>query len=89
MAQESKRIRELQERFPDGPLPPYQFKLIEEAVWFVAVAMITVLAQELLTFDGNAVGDVRTWIVALISAMVRAAAGGFLAWLAKRRLTRA
>lgn len=64
----------------------YHFKLNQEALWFVGVAVASVLAQELLTFDGNAVTDWRVWAVALASACVRAAAGAVLAWIGRESL---
>lgn len=81
---------EIEARFPNGPKPRppvYQFKAVEEIGWFVAVAVISVLAQELLTFDGTTVADWRTWAVALLSAAVRAAAGALIAYLGKRALS--
>ncbi|MGE3267161.1 MAG: hypothetical protein AB7P40_00340 [Chloroflexota bacterium] len=70
-------------RFPNA----YRFKKLDEALWFMLVAVVTVLAQELLTFDGTAITEWRTWAVALASAAVRAAAGALLAWLAKQRMS--
>lgn len=66
----------------------YRFKFDQELLWFLAVAVVTVLAQELLVFDGNAVADWRAWAVALASACVRAAAGALLAWFGKRSFER-
>lgn len=71
---------QIEERFPRGV---YRFKKAEEAGWFVAVAIITVLAQELLTFDGTQINDWRVWAVALVSALVRGAAGAMIAWFGK------
>lgn len=79
------RARELEREFPRG-VRGYRFKRIEEAGWFVLVAVVTVLAQELLTFDGTAVLDWRTWAVALCSALVRGAAGAMLAWFGKQAI---
>ena len=73
-------------RFPNGPRL-YDFRAAQEFGWFVAVAIVTVIAQELLTFDGSTVSDWRVWAVALASATVRAAAGAVLAWIGKRALT--
>ena len=71
---------EIRQRFPHGVRRPYEFKALEEFGWFVAVAVASVLAQELLTFDANAITDWRTWVVALVSALIRAAAGAALAY---------
>lgn len=78
---------ELAQKFPNGPMVPqpgYRFKKVEEAGWFIAVAIITVLAQELLTFDGTAITNWQTWAVALASALVRGAAGAMIAWFGKQ-----
>lgn len=83
------RVNELRRRFPDGDKPPravYRFKWAEELAWFVAVAIISVLAQELLTFDATTVTDWRTWTVALLSATVRAGAGAMLAYFGKQAI---
>lgn len=73
-------------RFPNGPKPRYQFKALDELGWFVAVAVVSVIAQELLTFDGGAIADWRVWLIALLSAVVRAAAGALLAYFGKQAI---
>ena len=78
----TERALEIERRFPNA----YRFKKMEEAFWFVLVAVVTVLAQELATFDANAITDWRTWAVALTSALVRALFGAILAYVAKLRM---
>jgi hypothetical protein len=68
-------------------LPRYEFKSLEELAWFVLVAAATVLFQVLAEFDPSTIEDWRTWFIALGAAMVRAAAGAALAWLARRGVT--
>ena len=81
----TRRAAELEAKYPRGI---YRFKKAEEAGWFVAVAIITVLAQELLTFDATSITDWRVWAVALVSALVRGAAGAMIAWFGKSAMGR-
>jgi hypothetical protein len=69
-------------------LPEYEFKALAELGWFVLVAAMTVLFQVLAEFDPSTIEDWRTWFIALGAAMVRAAAGAALAWLARRGVER-
>lgn len=80
------RVAELRQRFPNGPKPRYEFRKLDELGWFVLVAVVSVLAQELLTFDGGAIADWRVWLIALLSAVVRAAAGALLAYFGKQAI---
>lgn len=78
---------EIERRFPNGPKrPDYEFKVMDELGWFVLVAVVSVVAQELLTFDGTSISDWRVWLIALLSAVVRAAAGALLAYFGKQAI---
>jgi hypothetical protein len=61
----------------------YQFKPKPELFWFMVVAMITVAMQVLVEFDPATITDWNTWGVGIGAAMVRAAAGAFLAYVTK------
>lgn len=63
----------------------YDFKVDQELLWFLLVAVLTALASALVEFDPSAVTDWRAWAVGLAAACVRAAAGALLAWLGARR----
>ena len=76
---------QIRARFPNGLR--YDFQPLAELGWLVLAAVVGVVAQECLTFDGAAVTDWRAWAVLLASVSVRAAAGAVLAWLGKRTLT--
>ena len=61
----------------------YQFKLMPEFWWAVAVAVLTVLFQAAAAFDPAAVGDPRLWVAGVLTGAVRAAGGAALAWLTR------
>lgn len=62
----------------------YRFKLDQELFWFISVAVLTMVAQELLIFDGAGITDWGAWGVSLASGAIRAAAGALLAWFGRR-----
>lgn len=61
----------------------YQFRPRAELGWFIAVAVLTTLMQILIEFDAEAITSWQTWAISLGSALVRAAAGAFLAYVAR------
>lgn len=63
----------------------YRFKLDQEAIWFVLVAAGTVILQALATLDVDKVTDWRVWVVGLLAATIRAAAGAALSLLSAPR----
>lgn len=64
-------------------MPSYRFRPKAELIWFVLIAVITTLMQALIEFDAALIADWQAWAIALGSALVRAAAGAFLAYVAK------
>lgn len=62
-------------------MPTYVFKQLPELGWAVFVAVATVVATELATFNESTLADPRAWGIAVLAACVRAAAGALLAWL--------
>lgn len=62
----------------------YHFKIRAETIWFVAVAVLTVLMTALVQFDPDKIADWRAWAIGLGAACVRAAAGAVLALLAPK-----
>ncbi|MPZ68618.1 MAG: hypothetical protein GEU71_03725 [Actinobacteria bacterium] len=57
----------------------YRFKGFEEAGWAAGVAGALVVLQALAELDFAAVTSWEVWLVALLGASVRAAAGAVLA----------
>lgn len=64
----------------------YRSKFTRELLWFLVVAVVIVLAQQLLTFDGTAITDWRAWAVGFGSAAVRGLASGAAMWFGKEIL---
>lgn len=60
-------------------LPEYIFKSWPELGWAIFVAVATVIATELVTFNETTLTDPAAWGMALLGASVRAAAGALLA----------
>jgi len=60
-------------------LPQYIFKTLPELGWAIFVAVATVIATELVTFNESTLTDPAAWGMALLAACVRAAAGALLA----------
>jgi len=56
----------------------YQFKLIEEALWFGLVSAGLFFLTMLVKFDPETVTDWRAWAIALGGGLIRAFAGGIL-----------
>lgn len=69
------------------PAGDYEFKPGQELAWFVAVALITTLAQYMIEFKPETITDWRTYAVAIAGALVRAVGGAVSAWLAKKAIT--
>jgi hypothetical protein len=66
------------------PVPrEYEWKL-DELGWFVAVALISVVAEALVTFDEGVLTEPDAWLRGLIVGSARAIGGAIVAWLAKR-----
>lgn len=59
----------------------YTFKRLPELGWAIFVAVATVVATELVTFNESTLADPKAWGIAVIAACVRAAAGALLAFL--------
>ncbi len=66
----------------------YDWKLLPELYWGVAIAASLVLLQALVTFDPEAITDWRVWGVAL-GATIRAAAGAAIDWIRRSMTTEA
>lgn len=66
----------------------YVFKLDQELLWFIAVAVLTTVAQLAIDFKPEAITDWRVWAVSGAAAIVRAAGGALSAWLAKQAVSR-
>lgn len=60
-------------------MPTYIFKTLPELGWAIFVAVATVIATELVTFNESTLTDPGAWGMALLAACVRAAAGALLA----------
>ena len=65
----------------------YSFQPKPEFFWFIAVAAITVGVQALVEFDPETITNWESWAIGIGAAMVRAAAGAFLAYVAKHGWT--
>ena len=61
----------------------YDYKKLQEAGWFVFVAILTTLGQALVEFSPDKITDWRTWAVGIIAGCVRAGAGAALAFITK------
>jgi hypothetical protein len=59
----------------------YTFKRLPELGWAIFVAVATVVATELLTFNESTLSDPKAWGIAVFAACVRAAAGAAIAFL--------
>ncbi|PZM91983.1 MAG: hypothetical protein DIU79_12290 [Actinobacteria bacterium] len=66
----------------------YVFKPRPEAVWFVLVAVLTVLMQALAEFDPEAITDWRAWAIGIGAAMVRALGAAVLVLLGKGEIAK-
>lgn len=58
--------------------PAYDIHLIEETLWSVLIAEVTVGAQYLITFDPSTVVDWKTWAMGVGVASVRIGMATFL-----------
>lgn len=65
----------------------YTLRPKSELFWFIAVAAITVGVQALVEFDPSTITDWESWAIGIGAAMVRAAAGAFLAYITKHGWT--
>lgn len=66
-------------------MPTYVFKALPEIGWAIFVAVATVIATELATFNETTLADPKAWGVAVLAACVRAAAGAVLAYFGPGR----
>ena len=56
----------------------YRFKLKPEIVWAALVAASAIIAQTIGSTDPSKITDPRTWLVALLVALVRGVAGAII-----------
>lgn len=62
-------------------MPAYTFKLSQESLWVIAVAVLTPLLVGLSNFDPDLITDWRVWAVSIAASMVRAGAAAVIAAL--------
>lgn len=60
-------------------MPTYTFKLTQEMIWVLAVAVLTPLLLALSQFEPDTISDYRVWAVSIAASMIRAGAAAFLA----------
>lgn len=58
----------------------YEWKAVQEVAWTVVVAAGIQVATVLVEFDPEAVlSDPKSWVIALVGSVIRAAAGAAIA----------
>lgn len=62
-------------------MPAYTFKLTQETLWIIVVAVLTPLLLALSQFDPETITDYRVWAVSIAASMIRAGAAAVIAAL--------
>lgn len=60
----------------------YHFKVTQEVVWFIAIAILTPLITVAADFDPNTITNWRVWAVGVVAACIRAGGAAILTFIA-------